>query len=198
MKDSICKKIVISSKSKIAMYAPTFRDDNRNDFSAYNYDFDPIVSSLEEKFGNDFVMLIRLHPNLRELSITNKFNFNARVVDVTSMPDMEELLCITDVLITDFSSSMFDFSIARKPVFLLAKDYTHYTTVNRELYFDPKNELPFSFSEDEKSLMNNIHNFNEHEYFEKCDDFFKMIGLEDHGKGDKVLADIVMSKMLFK
>lgn len=195
LKTNICAKLGISEKYKIAMYAPTFRDGNPNEMDAYIFDFDKIRCCLEEKFGSDFVVLLRLHPNLRFKPVAQQLPLNDKVVDATQMPDMEELLCVTDVLITDFSSSMFDCSIGGKTVFLVAKDYERYIKVNRELYFDPKTELPFDFAVSEKELLAAIRQFDGDLYHRKCQEFFNKIGLEDHGNGDKILADIVMSKM---
>lgn len=195
IKDKICKWLSIPTYCKIAMYAPTFRDNNRDEFEVYQYDFDRIRQSLEMKFGDDYVMLIRLHPHLRNSSVAKKFKFCDKVIDATMLPDMEELLCITDVLFTDFSSSMFDCSIGGKIVFLIAKDFLHYTKVNRELYFNPKTELPFDFCESEDELIDAIETFNYSTYSERCNMFYSSIGLEDHGNGDKVLADIVLSKL---
>lgn len=194
---NLYKKLGLDEHVKIAMYAPTFRDKNKDEFDAYNYNFERIIEVLNTRFGGDFVMLIRLHPNLRNSPVIENFAFNDRILDVTSMPDMEELLCITDILFTDFSSSMFDYSIAGKPVILIAKDYKHYISVDRELYFDPKKDLPFEFCETEDDLIIAIQQFNHTEYYNKCAAFYANLGLEDSGRGDKVLADIVMSQMRF-
>ena len=187
----------LSDGCNIAIYAPTFRDNYRDDVEVYQYDFGRIIEAINLKFCGNFVMLVRLHPNLKERGLTSRFNFTDRIIDATQYPDMDELLCVADVLFTDFSSSMFDFGIARKPVFLMAKDYQRYISLNRELYFTPKKELPFSFSESEEELIDAISKFEEDSYKRSCDDFFNKIGLEDHGNGDKILADIVMSKMKF-
>lgn len=195
LKKRICLQLGISENCKIAMYAPTFRDDNPDEIEAYLFDFNRIRQRLEDKFGADFVFLLRLHPNLRNNPVVQKLPFSDKVINATQMPDMEELLCVTDVLFTDFSSSMFDCCLGGKMVFLVAKDYEHYITVNRELYFDPKTELPFDFSESEEELLAKIITFDEIKYRQKCIEFFNRIGLEDHGNGDKVLANIVMEKM---
>lgn len=195
LKKRICLQLGISEECKIAMYAPTFRDDNPNEIDAYLFDFNKIRQRLEDKFGADFVFLLRLHPNLRNNPVVQKLPFSDKVVNATQLPDMEELLCVTDVLFTDFSSSMFDCSIGGKIVFLVAKDYEHYITVNRELYFNPKTELPFEFCESEDELLSAIKQFDAGLYQKKCEEFYKRIGLEDHGNGDKVLADIVISRM---
>lgn len=195
LKAELCARLGIPTDTRIAMYAPTFRDRDVNGFEVYDYDFERILQALEKVFGSGFTMLVRLHPNIRNSPALGKFKFSPRVVDATFMPDMQELLCIADVLITDFSSSMFDFAICRKPVFLVAKDYERYVADDRELFVDPRKDLPFSFSDGEDELIAAIKSFDPVDYRKACDGFFDSVGLRDQGRGDLVLADLVESKM---
>lgn len=195
LKHKVCQYLNIPSDRHIVMYAPTFRDYRKNDISVYSYDFLSIIRSLEVKFGGHFVMLLRLHPHLRNSPLLKSFNFSDTIINASAYPDMEELLCITDILLTDFSSSMFDHSIAKKIVFLLAKDYTEYIQKERELYFDPKKDLPFGLYESELELVNAIANFNKQLYDNRCNEFYKSIGLSDSGNGDKMVADIVERRL---
>lgn len=195
IKNEISEKLGIPADNKIALYAPTFRDHDYEKHDVYDFNFERIISALERRFGGTFNMLIRLHPNLRNSHVAEHFLFNERVIDATFLPDMHELLGIVDILFTDYSSSMFDGAIANKPVLLIAKDINEYTSCDRELFFNPYKELPFTLSESEDELIAAIEDYDEIQYKQKCIDFFKRIGLVDNGNGDKILADIVMSKM---
>lgn len=195
LKEHLCKEIGIDKNMKIAMYAPTFRDDDTKSVDVYKYDFLLLVQALERRFGGSFVLLLRLHPNLRNIYNPDDFCLNDVVVDVTYLPDMEELLCVTDILFTDFSSSMFDFSIAGKPVVLVAKDYQHYIEKDRGLYFNPQTDLPFVFCESQDELIHAIRDFDEEAYKKRCNTFYNQIGLEDKGNGDKQIADIVLNHL---
>lgn len=195
LKKNICEQLRISEDYKIVLYAPTFRDHDYEEFLVYDFNYEKILNTLDKRFGGTFVMFIRMHPNLRKSHVAKHFRFNEKVIDVTFLPDMHELLSVVDILITDYSSSMFDGAIANIPVFLMAKDIKEYSKNDRELCFDPYKELPFTLCESEDELINAIENYDESVYKQKCVDFFNRIGLVDNGNGDKVLADIVMSKI---
>ena len=108
---------------------------------------------------------------------------------------MQELLAVADVLITDYSGSMFDFLITKKPVFLFAKDLEDYCKQDRELYFNI-DELPFSLAENEKQLQENIRSFSQEQYTRKCHDFIKKVDLKEDGEGATVISKIIMDKIL--
>lgn len=187
--NKICNFFKIDSSSKIALYAPTFRASHSIDI--FYLDYEKIVQSLKSKFKSDFVLLVRLHPRdvKRALNV-----YSDNVINATPYPDMAELLCIADILFTDFSSSMFDFCILEKPVFLIAKDFDNYICNERKLVFDIKT-LPFTMSKTDSELLSNITNFDNDSYMVACDKFKNKIGLVDQGKGAQQIADIVISKI---
>ena len=112
---------------KIVFYAPTFRDDYS--LECYNLDTKEILSCLSQKFASEWVLMIRMHPNLS--SYKSLFDFDGeKIIDVNQYDDMQELLLVSDILITDYSTSMFDFSIMNKPVFLFATDIEQYQKRN--------------------------------------------------------------------
>ena len=76
-------------------------------------------------------------------------------MDVTHYDDIQELLSITDVLISDYSSFMFDFAITKRPCFLYVPDIYEYTNQDRKLYFDVL-ELPFISATSDKELVRSI------------------------------------------
>ena len=195
--DNIVKKKVydyfsIPLDSKIVMYAPTFRKNNTID--TYLFDYHRIVSSLEKVSNKKYVFLLRLHPKLSNNPIVNNLPYDDKVIKASGYPDMAELLNVTDLLITDFSSSMFDAAIAKKAVMLFAKDYEQYLQKDRDLYFYPK-DLPFPFSENENDLLRCIENFDRRMYEKDCDAFFKTVGLQDNGNGDQIIGDLILKHL---
>lgn len=186
IKEKIQKKYAIENKN-IVLYAPTFRADNSLD--AYNIDIQNLIKTLEDKFSNEWICLIRLHPNISEKS--KKLNFkNKNIIDVSDYEDMSELMCASDILITDYSSVMFEFSYSMKPVFLYATDIKEY--VKDRGFIINLNELPYSLSENNEKLKENIINFNSEEYKEKLDVFFKKIGLVEKGNASKTIVDKII------
>lgn len=177
----------LNKNQRIVLYAPTFR--NSGDFNIYKFDYQKIINELNVKFNQEFVMLIRLHPKISNMHQSIQYDNN--VIDATNYPDMQELLACSDVLITDFSASQFDFSLLKKPLFLFAQDYDVYMNTDRGMYLDINN-LPFSFSKNLDELILNIRNFNAERFSQKCESFFQSIGMKDEGNGSANIADIII------
>lgn len=178
--------------SRIALYAPTFRDQAR--YADYAMDVQRCIAALEKRFaGEPFVMLVRLHPNeYRQFGPAAEQGGNVR--DASAYPDMQELLAATDVLITDYSGCMFDLGFVNRPVFLFTKDYEYYRSRERGVYFSI-DETPFSRADTDDALERNILNFSKESYEAGCEAFRKRVGYADSGNGSRVLADLILEKM---
>lgn len=185
----------LNEDTKLVLYAPTFRDVNSS-LDIYKFDFVKIIAALESKFGSDYVVLIKLHPNVANLlNESNLYNFNSRLKNASFYPDMQELIVACDCLITDYSSCMFDAMIAKKKVFLLAKDLDKFKAKDRNLLFDIKKDLPFSFSNDEDELIKNINSFDDKKYKSDIADFSKEVGLYEDGHASERVAKIILKEM---
>ena len=108
----------LPKEAKLALYAPTFRDDG--DTACYGLDTGAVLKAL----GEGWFLLIRLHPNVT--GAEKLFDFGAGVVDACGYPDMQELLVAADILITDYSSTVFEFASMGKPSFIFASDVERY------------------------------------------------------------------------
>lgn len=158
IKERILRNYGISPDKKIVMYAPTFRSDN--DPRHFSLNWDRIIPSLKKALDSDIVLFIRLHPNSIDHIDVDSIVDNESIYNMCFYHDMQELLCITDVLITDYSSTMFEIALLDKVCFLYADDINTY---NRNFYFDLRN-LPFPFAETEEMLIDNILSFNSELY----------------------------------
>ena len=173
----------------LCLYAPTFRKDGNLD--VYNVDYSLLKSSLESRFKGKWVIAIRLHPNLADK--TSALKLPSSIIDLTLYPDIQELLAATDVLITDFSSCMHDFSTTTKrPVFLFAPDYDDYLKGEREMYLNPKS-FPFPLATSNKSLAKQISSFDNKKYQKDLDVFIEnsgiFLGTEGAQKAAKILCE---------
>lgn len=184
MKERICHKYGISPDSRIVLYAPTFRRDKS--IEPYRIDWSRVVPELRKIYGTEKIsILLRLHPNLIGKADASSLINDESVIDVTRYHDMQELLCISDLLITDYSSSMFDITMLKKPCMLYATDIEKY---NRGYYFDFA-ELPFPLARNEEELIGNIRTFDSAAYDESVESFFeKHIGLCEDGNASKAIA----------
>lgn len=184
MKERICHKYGISPDSRIVLYAPTFRRDKS--IEPYRIDWSRVVPELRKIYDTEKIsVLLRLHPNLIGKADASSLINDESVIDVTRYHDMQELLCVSDLLITDYSSSMFDITMLKKPCMLYATDIEKY---NRGYYFDFA-ELPFPLARNEEELIGNIRTFDSAAYDESVESFFeKHIGLCEDGNASKAIA----------
>lgn len=174
----------IDDKSSIVLYAPTFRI-NRN-IEPYRINWDRIIQGLRKMMKNEKItVIVRLHPNLIDSVDTSSLIAFNNVVDGTRYHDMQELLCAADMLITDYSSSMFDFAMQRRPCVLYATDVNDY---DRGFYLDIKT-LPFPLAQNEDELMRQILNFDSQTYYSQLDNFFTtVVGLSENGHASEAIA----------
>ena len=137
-RDSIREKLGIPKDKKAILYAPTFRE-----YSGTMYDdFCINLELLEKELSNDYVLLYRAHPVVSDSSnVTSNF-----VINVSKYEVVEELMIASDLLISDYSGIIFDYSLMRKPTYLFVYDYEKYANF-RGLYFDIRQELPHSETE---------------------------------------------------
>jgi CDP-glycerol glycerophosphotransferase len=120
-------RLGIPAGATVLLYAPTWRDDRPDHVDHLD------VASLARELGPDYVTLIRGHS--RTL-LPGEDVRAPGVIDVTGYPDVSELFLAADMLITDYSSVMFDFTVTGKPVFFFTPDLEHYRQKLRGFYFD--------------------------------------------------------------
>ena len=176
--------------TKIIIYAPTFRKEFSTE--VYLWDYERIIMALENKFGGEFTLLVRLHPNISSKKLG--IEYSAKVKDATQYLDMYELLAVSDILITDISSTMSFMAFVKKPVFLFAKDFDEYVASERSLVY-PLEKLPFTISRSVDELEKSIVEFNQKTYNDKCDTFMKDIGFHDDGKGAEKICRILARQL---
>ena len=126
----IRKRLGIEEDTNILLYAPTYRDAGVE--LQCQIDIGQTVSSLETN-GKKWIFLIRSHSLTKQLKVTQK---DVVCRDVSDYPDMADLLLVTDLLITDYSSSAGDFLLTGKPVVLAHLDKENYQSKNRLLWVD--------------------------------------------------------------
>lgn len=141
----------IPAETKLVLFAPTFRDNNPN--AKVNMDFEQLLGALEKRFCGKWIALYRCH--VARKSLLEK---NSNVIDVSDYQDMQELLAYSDVLISDYSSSIWDYSLTHKPCFLYCPDIKDYCA-NRDFCKDIR-DWHFPLAENIKQLCECIEDFN--------------------------------------
>lgn len=180
LKSQIKARLNVQNK-KIAIYAPTFR----GDFTIGNIglDFDNVKTALESRFGGEWIVLFRYHP-MAIAQLGEKYE-KASPNDVSFYADMQELLLVADVLISDYSGSIWDFSLQRKPVFLFTPDLDEYSS-DRGLYY-PHEKLPYPIARDEAQTIEAIGEFDVQIYLNKLEEYFLKMGCHENGTSCKTI-----------
>lgn len=182
----VCKKIGVPVHKKILLYAPTFREKQHTDCYITNYC--DILQACTKKFGGEWVVALRLHYNT-SVFWENDIQKLGVYVDVSEYPDMQELLIASDVLITDYSSSVFDFLLLNRPAFLYTSDRERYA---RETGFVlPPEDTPFPVATDLETLSANITSFDEFVYHQRCEKFRQDKGFMEDGHASERLVDLI-------
>lgn len=176
----------IPQGSHIVMYAPTFRKEH--DTSVYDLNPAAVLKALHERFGGEWYLLIRLHPHLK--NYLTAFTYSEHVKLATDYDDVQELLCASDFLISDYSAIMFDFSVAGKPCMLYTPDIEDYVAHDRKLYFDLRT-LPFQSFEKQVDLIRAIREFDENTYQKTLHEFRKSIGSYDDGNACERVLQLI-------
>jgi CDP-glycerol glycerophosphotransferase len=172
---------------KIILYAPTFRGIH-NDVEEFKYQLDigSILLALKERFNDDFIFLYRSH-HLFHNNVNNQELQGC--VSVSEYQEMQELLCAADVLITDYSSCMWDFSFTHKPCFIYAPDLIKYTEVQG--FYTPIEKWPFPVAETNERLVYNILHFDEEKYRNDVKQHHLDLGSFETGTASKQFCKIL-------
>lgn len=190
IKADVYEKLNIDSGKHIVLYAPTFR--NAHEVNCYDLEFKVVSRELQKKFGGEWVFVVRIHPTMAEKQL--EIEYDDVVINGTTYPQIEELLIASDVLITDFSASMFLAYRWGITTFLYANDLEYYTNNERPLYFEI-DSLPASFSSSNAELLQEINNFSKVEYIKRCQDFSKTVGFFEGGHSVQTITDRIEKEM---
>ena len=174
----------------LLLYAPTFR----SDFSvnAFDIDFERLKRVLEDAFGGEWAILIRLHPN--NISDAERFiEYSDSILNASEYDNMQELLVASELLITDYSSCMFDFVTTGKVCFLYASDIQDYKQ-DRDTYFELE-DLPFPLAVNNDGLEEQIRGFDPEKYHADLQVLFDQVGLCESGHASRDTAETILRWM---
>jgi CDP-ribitol ribitolphosphotransferase len=144
---AIRTRYAIPSDRRTILYAPTFRGESvAKATSGALLD----LRAMHAQLGEDHVVLLRLHPFVRESHVLDA-DLAGFVIDVSDYHDMNELLPLADILVTDYSSVMYEFALLRRPIVFFAPDIADYDG-ERGFYFDYHTGVPGPVFENSAAL----------------------------------------------
>jgi len=179
---------ISGDRRKIVLYAPTFRDDNRKG-RWWKHDLQLDLDTFFAELGDDYLLLTRFHPLVRN-PLPSKYKESEGVLDVSRYPDIQELLLMSDVLVTDYSSIFFDYAALRRPMIFFAYDLEDYRDRLRGFYLDYEQEVPGPIVRNTSALVRAVREFElpDDSYLDRIDAFRATYGpLDDGGASDRVI-----------
>lgn len=187
----IKKKLGIPEDKKVILYAPTWRDDNFYEAGQYGFDLDLDVNRMQELYGDEYVLLLRLHYFVVDkLDLSKYGNFT---VDGSSYDDITDLYLISDILITDYSSVFFDFANLKRPILYYTYDLNKYRDVLRGFYLDMEKDLPGPLLLTNDEVMDAIKNIDkiQEKYKDRYEEFYNRFCSVDDGNAAKRICEKV-------
>lgn len=193
LRGKVRERLGLGEDDRLVLYAPTYRKPEDNYFNesiAISYDIDckRVCDALKERFSGNWKFAFRLHP-----CVTNRDELpDGDVLDLSDYEDMQELLLAADVMINDFSSSMWDFMLTGKPCFTYAKDLEHYIETTK--LYTPVEEWPFPKATTNDLLVANILQFDETKYEKDCKRHYELLGGCETGRATELVCECIYSK----
>lgn len=153
--------------NKIYAYTPTFRD--KGAFDPFTNEFWPKLNAW--LLANKGAFVVKKHPWDKTLKVPDSYE---NIMDLSNtISDVQELLLMSDLLISDYSAIVTDFAITGKPIIYYFHDYENYTKI-RSFYYDLKTVLPGPFIYDSQTLLSYLQDlswFEEPDYQVKFQEF---------------------------
>lgn len=145
------RRLGLPAGKKVVLYMPTWRENCQAWSGGYKLDLRIDLEHARRELAADHVLLVRGHHH-----VTEQVRDGARdgfVTDVSRWPDATDLLLVADVLISDYSSAMFDFALTDRPILLFTHDLDRYRDTLRGFTFDLEEKAPGPLLADSASLI---------------------------------------------
>lgn len=184
------RKIGIPEDKKVILYAPTFREYEKDNLKNCVFTAPLNFKLWEKELSSDYCLLIRAH---YEISKKLDFQDSDTIRNVSDYDSLNELMLVSDILVSDYSSIFFDFSILERPMLAFCYDYELYAS-KRGMYFDIRETLD-SWCTTEKELLSEIKNINISERIKIASNFKKKY-IELCGNATKKCCDIIAKNII--
>jgi len=218
-KDKLRQRHNLLKDVKIVLFAPTFREGAVNGkrfvySQIWSIDFKRLIECLEKKFGGEWYICVRVHPQLApSFEDYRDPEVNERIINESQADDMYEIMAGVDAYISDYSSAIFEAGFAHIPAFVYADDIEKYAGDRGNLMWniaaDDRNNVrnnkeitpqfdvrfPFPISRNNEELAGDIESFDRAGYEQELDLLYSNLGLVFDGKASEKLADVIAEKM---
>jgi CDP-glycerol glycerophosphotransferase len=189
--DALRARLRMPEGRKVVLYAPTFRQEPDGRPAAFALALD--IERFVREFGDTHVLLLRTH-YLNSAGLPPDASEVVR--DVSHQADVTQLMLLADVLVTDYSSIMFDFALLDRPMIFYTYDFDQYVNERRGAYFDLAEEAPGPLVHDQDALFDALRDADDDSdrFAARRRRFVEKFGEYDTGNAAKAIVDTVFGR----
>jgi CDP-glycerol glycerophosphotransferase len=185
----------ISDSERLVLYAPTWRDNLFSKPTQYVMPQELDLAALHERLGDGWRVMVKNHP-----AVANRMSrrLDERIINAYRYPEMTDLYLAADVLVTDYSSSVFDVAVTRTPVLIFAPDLEVFSERVRGVYWDMAADLPGPVVKSTDALLDHLRTLTDIEslWQSRYDQFHARFCREEDGRSAQRLIEAVFTEWL--
>lgn len=183
------KQMGLPENKKIILYAPTWRDNEYYAKGAYKFNTPMDFAMMKEELGDEYVCVVKYHYLVKDN--IDWSTYGGFVYEFNMCEDISTLYLVADILITDYSSVMFDYSLLKRPMFFYTYDLEEYKNNLRGFYFDFLEEAPGPIVGTTEELTAAIKNYDSSMYQDKYNNFYNKYNHADDGKASAKVVEVI-------
>lgn len=193
--EQLKKKLKLPQDKKIILYAPTWRDNEFYDVGKYRFNPSLDFEQLRKELSEEYILIVKYHYLIMDQVDWTAYKGFIYAFDMSY--DISMLYLVSDILMTDYSSVMFDYSILKRPMVFYCYDLEGYRKELRGFYFDFIQVAPGPIIEESDALVKYLKGFDteqyEEDYKEKYDRFSKEYNHLDDGMASERVVELIES-----
>lgn len=186
---AVRKKLGVPEGVKLLLYAPTYREHDEIVPKRAQMDLGRVLNLLE-RGGEKWLCLYRAHYQSKGIDLEA---VQGRLVDMTTYANMSELLLVSDMLLTDYSSSAMDFCLLDRPAFMYMADWEEYLA-SRPCYYDP-HDTPLMIAHNQEELEKLILETDAEKARENCRAIREWYGMNETGQATDAVCRYIIDKL---
>lgn len=187
--EELKKKLGLPSDKKVILYAPTWRDDQYHKKGLYKFSSQMDYDLMQRALSGEYVMIVKYHYLVKDTIDWSRYK--GFVYQFGEVDEISSLYLVSDMLITDYSSVMFDYSLLKRPMFFFAYDMEEYRDRLRGFYFDFLEAAPGPVVRTTKELADAILQYEKEAWKERYDAFAKRFNHADQGDASRRVCHVI-------